>query len=254
MIVHHASDLISADYPGYAVETIKQYFGAKTVAMFAQGCCGDINGEPLNSGFAAAETAGEKLGQAAIKAACESAPLESGELKARSITFEIGLHDRPTYDQCRQRLAELKALASSPKAKSMTAEETFWHSDQILCIKDQIDKIELNKKTPFRFEANALTMNEQWCLLTMPHEMHCEYQRWADEVSPFQRTMVMGYTNGCEGYIPTNEDMELGGAETAPFGAPLWYHHRFAPAIGTEPLIKEKVAALLSNLRNNNQA
>ena len=44
-------------------------------------------------------------------------------------------------------------------------------------------------------------------------------------------------------------DLELGGAETAPFpadAAPLFYRHRVALKPGVEKFVKEKVAALLS--------
>jgi len=248
--VHHASDLIGADYPGYAVETVKRHFGRKTIAMFAQACGGDINGEPLNSGFEAAASAGAKLGEAVIKAACESTTLEASKLIAISSTFEIPLSDFPTPEECRKRLAEIEAYMNGPNAKLATAEELCWNSDAVLCIRDLLDKIKRSEKPSLRFEADALAVNDQWCLLAMSHEMLSEYQRWIEKISPFPLTMVLGYTNACESYIPTDSDIASGGAEASPFGAPLWYHNRFAPKIGMEKIVKEKVAALLSDIKN----
>ena len=248
--VHHASNLIGADYPGYAVETVKRHFGGKTIAMFAQACGGDINAQPLSSGFEAASSAGAKLGTAVIKAACESRPLEVSKLITISSTFEIPLNDFTKEEECRKRLAEIETYMNSPDAKSATAEDIGWNSDAMLCIRDLLDKIKRNEKPSLRFETNALALNDQWCLLAMSHEMLSEYQRWIEKISPFQLTMVLGYTNACESYIPADSDIAAGGPEAALWGAPLWYHHRVAPKIGMEKIIKEKVAALLSDIKN----
>ena len=250
VIVHHASDLLSADYPGYAAATIKKHFGEKTMAMFAQGCGGDINGEPLNSGFEAAEKAGVKLGQAVIKAAGDSVVLEVSKLRSLPTQFEVPLSDSPTYEDCQLRLAEVEAGMSGAAGDELTTEQAWWGADQISCLRDLMEKRERAEMGTLRFEAHALAFDDNWCLLAMPHEMFSEYQRWIDQISPFARTMVMGYTNACESYMPTDRDIEIGGPESSPFGAPLWYHHRLAPKVGLEKLIKQKLAKLLTQLHN----
>lgn len=68
VIVHGASTLISADYPGFAVQTLRQAVGKDAICMFAQGCCGNINAFPLRGGIDAAKAAGKDLGQAAARA------------------------------------------------------------------------------------------------------------------------------------------------------------------------------------------
>ena len=62
VIVHNSSSLTGADFPGFAVQRIEETLGDGVVAMFAQGCCGNINGYPLRSGWEKAEEAGRKLG------------------------------------------------------------------------------------------------------------------------------------------------------------------------------------------------
>ncbi len=57
VIVHEASTLISADYPGSAVQTLKRTRGNDAVYLFAQGCCGNINAFPLKGGIDAAAAA-----------------------------------------------------------------------------------------------------------------------------------------------------------------------------------------------------
>jgi len=81
----------------------------------------------------------------------------------------------------------------------------------------------------------------------MTHEVFAEYQLWVDRNSPFRRTMVLGYTNGCESYIPTDKDLALGGYETASFpavGAPLRYSGRVALKPGIEQQIRQRIHTL----------
>ena len=248
VIVHHASDEISAEYPGYAIATIKDRLGPATLAVFAQGCGGDINGEPLNSGFEGAAAAGARLGEAAVQAAKESEPVGTPKLTTASITFDIPLADSPDEQECRRYLAEVEARMAGPDAATMDKVEAWWAADAALCLRDRLEKIARGEKPSLRFDAHAVTLSGEWCLITMPHEMFSEYQRWLEGVSPFSYTMVLAYTNACESYIPTDHDFEIGGPATAPFGAPLWYHHRAAPEIGVEELIKNKLTTLLSSL------
>ncbi len=74
VIIHGSSKLISADFPGYAAQKLKARYGNDMLAMFAQACGAQINGEPLRGGFVGAEGAGNVLAEAAYQAAEESKP------------------------------------------------------------------------------------------------------------------------------------------------------------------------------------
>ncbi|MBN2296254.1 MAG: hypothetical protein JXM70_27740, partial [Pirellulales bacterium] len=66
-----------------------------------------------------------------------------------------------------------------------------------------------------------------------------------------EHNMVFAYTNGCEGYLGTKADYELGdsgGYETSPLGAPLQYHGRLAPQPNVESKIQEAIAKILRDL------
>ena len=100
VIVHGASRLISADYPGYAAASVRQRFGGKTVAMFAQACGANINGEPLRGSFEAAEHVGATLGKAAIAAASPGERLGAAELKVAFRTLALPFQDLPSQKDC----------------------------------------------------------------------------------------------------------------------------------------------------------
>jgi hypothetical protein len=86
----------SADYPGYMAARIREEFGRQCLPVFLQGAAGDINPyhdkEPLSErGFKAAEEAGTKLGDEAVRAAkrirTEAGTDASIKVKEQLITF-----------------------------------------------------------------------------------------------------------------------------------------------------------------------
>ena len=272
VIIHGASRLISADFPAYAVRRVQQHFGDKTLALFAQACGGNINGEPLRGGFGAAERAGSKLGEAAIEAARRSKPLPPSALTIMTVKSALPIRDFPPLKEVGSatRAAEAELLRTYgsleptddqlwdlqdrlPVAKESRAggaendvqpseEQAWWRQDTVLCLRDLIDKAKRAAKKPVRFEVTALSVGKEWCLLAMTHELFAEYQLWFDRAAPFRHKMVLAYTNGCETYVPTDQAFREGGYEAASFpndGAATRYPYRLALQPGIEKQIKD---------------
>ena len=104
---------------------------------------------------------------------------------------------------------------------------------------------------PRRFDAYALMLGDDWCLVTMPHEMFCQYELWVDEAAPFGHKMTFAYTNGGQGYIAVDEAWKLkekGGYEAG--SLPNWggngsmSHYFGPPRVGSEQIIKETIQNL----------
>ena len=99
------------------------------------------------------------------------------------------------------------------------------------------------KPSPRRMDVYAVMFGREWCLVTMPHEMFCQYELWVDKNAPFKRTMTFGYTNGYEGYIAVDSALRLGekgGYEAAclpNWGGQVWTRHFGPPAVGCEKII-----------------
>ena len=74
----------------------------------------------------------------------------------------------------------------------------------------------------------------------------CEYQLFADRMSPFEHTVVLGHINGSVSYVGTRKDYELPG---------LTGGHGIAPHRGlllepvAEEMIQEGVNRLLNELK-----
>ena len=50
-------------------------------------------------------------------------------------------------------------------------------------------------------------------LVAYPGEMFVDYQLTLDQNSPFDKTITLGYNNGCIGYVPTADAYPEGGYE-----------------------------------------
>ena len=92
---------------------------------------------------------------------------------------------------------------------------------------DQLQRARTNEKGSLRLEITTLSLGANWCLLAMSHELLAHYQFQIEGLSPFDRTMVLAYTNGCESYIPSAFDLRTATEsdyEAAPFaGAALCF-------------------------------
>ena len=94
-------------------------------------------------------------------------------------------------------------------------------------------------------------LGDDWCLVTMPHEMFCQYELWVDEAAPFKHNMTFGYTNGGQGYIAVDEAWSLkekGGYEAG--ALPNWGGNGSMseffgpPQVGSEKIIKDTIQNL----------
>jgi hypothetical protein len=103
-----------------------------------------------------------------------------------------------------------------------------------------------------RFPIRAFAVGDQFCILGLPHEPFAEYHHFVDRVSPFEHTMVFGYTNGLHCYVGTEKDYllgERGGYETSPWGAAIMFESRLPLAPSCEKLIQAGILRTLLALK-----
>ena len=93
VIVHWSSEAIGPDFPGYTVMHLRRLLGAKDqgegVFMFAQGSCGNINGYPLQGGFAACSAAGLSLAFSVTQALDNAEDIKPGKIRSRDLTLSL---------------------------------------------------------------------------------------------------------------------------------------------------------------------
>lgn len=205
------SYVISADFPGYAMDTVERVFGEDVVALFAQGCCGNINCK-LRGTTKETRILGQTLGGAVIKAAAPLQTSKGGPLGSVSEVIHLPLQKPLPVPEAQKELdkaeAALKEAILSKNAGRVRISRRLrdWASEMLGLAREG------DKPRTRAFEIHAIRIGDL-ALVGLPGEVFVEYQLWIDEHSPFPRTFVFGYTNGVIGYVPTAEAYPKGGYE-----------------------------------------
>ncbi len=248
VIVPDTGCLISADFPGAAVARIREKLGDDCVAIFGQGCCGNINGFPLRTNHENADEAGRELGDAALKAMHEATPIEAERIDFAVTHAELPACELPSMEIWQQVVDHITAAyekGDNPWLPKDVYEGRMKGFENLRAAIEAGDP-----PPPWRMDVYALMLGTEWVLTAMPNEMFCQYELWIDANAPFDRTMTFGYTNGGAGYIAVDEAWamgERGGYEAACL--PNWgglatsSRHFGPPAVGSEQLIKDTIAA-----------
>ena len=232
VIVHWSSEEMGADFPGYAVEHLRNFLALKpkSILLFAQGCAADINGYPLRGGFEACDVAGFTLAFATHQALKNAKEIPAAPLKACSKLVNLPFRDPPSVAECEQLIKE------------------FPDDERYVAL---LEVAKSGEKRALPFPISAFAVGDALCFLSVSHELFSEYQLFADETSPFSHTFVFGYTNGSEVYIATRAAYELGlkaGYEAGPRNHALSGPYRLALLPSVEEQIREELTNLLEGL------
>ena len=197
---------ISADYPAYAVTRINEEFGDAVVPMFAQGCGGTVNADPvgysIKSGWHKnAEKSGRKLGDAVLAAMRKSTEIKADKLALRSSTTMLPLRV-PSMEQWKEQVARLK--------KEKPGDEAAMKSLQLMK-----GIIERGEQLGSQYQVNAVMLGSEWVLVTLAGDVFGEYELFVNAYAPFDHDMTFGYTNAGDGeddyeyYILTDKAIAL---------------------------------------------
>jgi len=248
VIAPDTSCLISADYPGAAVAYIHEQLGDDVVALFGQGCAGNINGYHLRSTHENADKAGRDLGAAAINAMREATTIHADKIIFRHAHSDLPAHQLPTMQVWQQVVDHITAAYEKHDNPWLPEDVYRARMRGFEDLKAAITRGDT--PPPWRIDAYALMLVRQWCLIALSQETFCQYELWIDHAAPFDRTMTFGYTNGCDGYIAVDADWAMG--EKAGYEAaclPNWggcdtaTPHFGPPAVGGEQIIKNTITA-----------
>lgn len=203
--------LVSADYPGYAAAVIER---AKkgSVAMFMQGCCGNINSKVVGGTFEDAERFGVTLGKETIRAVELSEIVEGTPLRSSMCEIELPLQELPSEGEIEKERTEcLNNLASAKQRNDHGAIE-LWGGllEWANATAELARKGEINLKQEIKLQVMRIG---DIAIVAIPGEPFIEIALGIKARSGFKYTIVAGYSNGCIGYMPTPEAIEQGGYE-----------------------------------------
>ncbi|MGC9317353.1 MAG: neutral/alkaline non-lysosomal ceramidase N-terminal domain-containing protein [Armatimonadota bacterium] len=203
--------LISADYPGPAQQAVEAVHpGAR--AMFAQGCCGDINAERGRPGtFEEVRSRGLKLAGAVMMAVEEAPPVPDATLGAASRCLELPLRQPPPAAQVEAELEQLRPQYEQARQAEDTVQERVlkW---RIRRRETMLEAAREGVAGTKRFDVTALRIGPA-AIVGLPGEVFVRYALNIPKLSPFNPTIVPAYTNGMVGYVPTADAFPKGGYE-----------------------------------------
>ena len=236
---------ISAEFPGYAAEFISRNMPG-TVPMFAQACCGDINCSPRDKTFEGSRYLGTLLGSAALMGALQADPLEGTALASACRTIALPLMV-PTVAAAGQALEAARAgYAAAEQNVDVTPYQLRQRfGGQVAWAEDYVASARAQEQEPVQpFEIQAMRIGEV-AVVAYPGEMFVDYQLTLDTRSPFSRTVTLGYSNGCIGYVPTADAYPEGGYEV---DQAFKYYGTLMIAPACEQFIKTATLDLLTEI------
>lgn len=203
----------SADYPGFVVRTLEGALsGVK--AVYLNGACGNLNHVDVhkpewdqNGGYEHTAHMGRAIAGEALRIYTKARPVEDGKLKYAEETLPAPANKaRPEelpraeqivkwHDEGRVDLIPETGMGIT----TLVAEAT-----RMLELKDAPDRFMLNM--------TALSIGEL-CLAGIPGEAFTEVGLHIKAHTPFKAQLVLGISNGYEGYFPTRDAYDEGGYE-----------------------------------------
>lgn len=205
--------LYTADYPGIAKSFVDQQFPAARSAFIAF-CSADIDPWP-HGDFEKCERYGRELGCAVVQAALDiNNMVEDVRIAVASQEFKLQLEASPSLEEAKERLA--KAQADADKEMAEAQQEKALKPATERALRDAEALVQAlekgNADLGISGEIQALALGN-CAIVGMPGEIFVKIGLAIAERSPFPRTIPIAHTNGSIGYVPTADQVPLGGYE-----------------------------------------
>jgi hypothetical protein len=209
--------LYSADWPGYLVEALRRSVAPDLIALFFNGCCGDVNhldySDPLQGrGYKMAERVGYMVAAASAEA-CRAAnrvpaspvPASPVRVSRERVTLPRWRITDEQYEWSREVLRRAAGQAAPGQTDGLPDELYAQVWLQMRQRQDQADEAEVM----------AVRLGEV-AIVALPGEVFCELGLAIRRASPAPHTLVVELANDAIGYVPTRRAFADGGYETTP--------------------------------------
>jgi len=214
--------LYTADYPGAAKRAIEQQLPT-ALALFIAGCSGDINPYPRGT-FEICESHGKRLGCAVVQAALSPGRMrERVRIAVARQEFSLAVEGPPTLEGAKAQLAKVRAVADGEIAEARRAAEggpideekalSWFTARQLRNAVELVEALERGESDfSIPLEAQALAIGK-CAIVGLPGEVFVNIGKAVVDRSPFARTIAISHANGSAGYVPTADQVPLGGYE-----------------------------------------
>ncbi|MCC6444062.1 MAG: neutral/alkaline non-lysosomal ceramidase N-terminal domain-containing protein [Armatimonadetes bacterium] len=214
--------LLSGDYPGVLARCIQAQYGPETVALFANGACGDINhiniaGPKAQGGLPHAAWMGRILAAETMKVLEATSTHPEVSLKAARTVISVPIR-RPTEEQlawARNLTAKVEKQAgqADPAADPYSAQADAVPLIEMVYAEETLAVARQQAARPEEpVEAQAIRIGDA-AIVTNPAELFVEFGLTIKSASPHRPTFVVELANGIVGYVPTDRAFDEGGYE-----------------------------------------
>jgi len=210
-----ANRQISSEWMGEACERLRPSLGSGAVPLFFQGCGGQINPDRQGDDRSLGEVRrlGGMMAKAVLTALTEARPVSLSPLRARLEHIPLPLRNPPDVATARKDVE--RAQRDFDRARREGA-HAYWVralEGQVEYAAEVLSLAQLGARDlTLEFAVQALALGEV-AVVGLSGEVFLEFAQRIAAASPFPHTLVLGYTNGCTGYVPTAEAFAQGGYE-----------------------------------------
>ena len=192
---------VSADYPGVFTKLVSERHGREMIAVFANGCCGNINHTDYVTGKRrSTQELGTGLADAATAAWPDLKPLTTFVPRVRSEQVTL---QRRTYSDAE--ITKAKDIAG----RMMTENLGTVPMAEAVSILETVGK----QNTPLVVEVQTIAFSEELAIVSLPGEIFVELGLAIKKASPFKHTLIAELANGSMGYVPNREAYPQGNYE-----------------------------------------
>lgn len=203
---------ITRDWPGVMVDKMEEITGAP--CMFINGAEGDVGPRLSNRGTTGDERHVKQIGDVAGKDA-ERAYRNITSFTIPKLRVDYGeicipFQETPSPDEVERQMKEL----GDPKDLGGVHLSLY---TKLQKIKEYYDS---GKELPRRLiMKQTIIALDDLALVPFSFEVFCNISLSLKEKSPYQSTLLLGLTGGSYGYLPTEDQLPLGGYEVLSFRA-----------------------------------
>lgn len=203
---------LTRDWPGVMIDCVEELTNAPS--MYINGAEGDV-GPRLSNGKTVAdelqiEVIGKIAAESAKKAILSFEEFKQVDLKLVTDKLFLPYIDAPSYESV------LKDIEEMGNPEELGAVDITKYSRLQKIKKIYEDGGEFDKGMALNHTVIGLG---DLALVPRPFELFCNISMGIKEGSPIETTLVLGLSNGSCGYIPTEDQLPLGGYEIGSFRA-----------------------------------
>ena len=245
---------VSGDYPGQTQLALEARH-RQSVALYLPGMFGNVRpnlsdgdgrfrkGTPLD-----AMRCGSLLADAVDNALNICEPISVDAIRTRRLRRPLPLDKPPS----RQTLDEIAAQAvkSAQTSDEEKARQSLYHAGYQLAMRQWVQQIRL-ERAEHRVPTAVDYTFSRWDIgdvrwITFSGEFFLEYGLYAQSLLGADRTFTLGYTQGCQTYVPTAQALIEGGYEPNAY-------KRWRQSAPFAPEVEEAVKAAIRELASDEQ-